>query len=350
MAWLLRAGRARRSSLAVVAVALLGVSLTACANRSGANGANGYRLALSSQSMTAAPVLDALARNTFAAHGVDVKPVTMDGSSSNALAALLSGDAQFAFLGGTNAVDARAQGAPVVIVDATATNLLTMSLSKKTADSLAQKGIRPDSPIADRVKAMKGLTIATSPPGSLSHTLLLGMLKAFGVPETDVKVVPSDPGAMQAGIQRGLYDAVFWPVGVMEPAYANGTAELFISFPAGDVPQIPTFMQGVVITTEQVVKQSPEAVQKVRAALVDAGTQLKQDETAAKTAVKNYAFEAVDQASFDQQWKIASQAWLTNATVPRNLYDSHMRVQAMTGDGNYSKVNYDDLVLQAARS
>ncbi|WP_160573675.1 ABC transporter substrate-binding protein [Actinomadura physcomitrii] len=329
---------------------LLCGSLTACANRSGAAGKDGYKIAMSSNSMTAAPVLAALSRNTFSAHGITVKPVAMNGSSSNSLAALLSGDTQFAFLGGTNAVDARAQGSPVVIVGATATNLLTMSVSKKVADSLAERGVRPDSPIADRVKALKGLTIATSPPGSLSHTILLGMLKAFGVSQTAVKVVPSDPGAMTAGIKRGLYDAVFWPVGVMEPSYADGTAKLFISFPAGDVPQIPSFMQGVVITTERVVKSNPDAVKKVRDALIDAGNLIRQDEKTAKTAVKNYAFESVDQASFDQQWAIAKRAWLTDLKVPRTLYDSHMKVQALVGDAHYDKVTYDGLVLPAARS
>lgn len=309
------------------------------------------KFATSSHSMTAGPVLAALSLDTFSDNALDVEEVAMNGSSSQALAALLSGDTQFAFLGGTSAFDARAEGAPVVVLGPTATSLLTMALSTDTIDVLTEDGVTPDSSIEERVDALRGLTIATSPPGSLSHTLLLTMLEQYGVAESDLQIVPSDPGAMVAGIKEGLYDGVFWPVGVMEQAYADGDAGLWISFPAGDVPPIPNYMQGVVVTTEDVVSQSPEVVDAFRQSIIDANTMITGDEEeTAKEAVKAFAFDAVDQPVFDEQWSVAKGAWIPEFTVSQELFDTAKELQELTGEGDYADVTFDTLIAESART
>ena len=307
-------------------------------------------LATSSNSMTAGPVLAALSLDTFADNGIEMEEVAMGGSSPQALAALLSGETQFAFFGGTSAFDARAEGAPIVVLGPTATSLLNLGLSTAAAETLADQGVTPDSSVEERVQALEGLTIATSPPGSLSFELLVTILEIHGVAEDALQIVPSEPGAMVAGINEGLYDGVFWPVGVLEQAYADGDAQLWISVPRGDVPELPDFMQGVVATTESFIAESPELVDAFRQSIIDANTAVQEQETAAQDAVKAYAFDAVDQSVFEEQWAVAKDAWIPSFSVSQELFDTAKELQEIAGEGDYTGITYEDFIAESARS
>lgn len=73
-----------------------------------------------------------------------------------------------------------------------------------------ERGITPTSPRVDRVKALKGLKIGMSTPGSPTDLLARFMLKSAGYdPDKDASIVPlTSASAMLAALQQGQIDAM----------------------------------------------------------------------------------------------------------------------------------------------
>ena len=356
---LVRVSRQRHGRTSAVLAAAFALSLTAACGgdatqtsadpaQSGSAAPTQASIAMASTSLAAGPLLAALALDTFSDSGLSLEQTQASGSSTNVVAAVLSGDTEFGFVGGTTAVDAINEGAPIKVIGGVTYGLQQLALRPEVADRLAP--VTAESPIADRVNALKGLKIATSAAGSTNNAYLLGILESQGVnPERDVTVVPSEPSAIVAGLRDGLYDGALWSVGVLEPNLSDGSAELWIDIPSGDLPDFKNAYQAVLITSEQTLQEQPGLVKSFLEGARAGSEAVENDAAAAETAVQNEFFPKLDPAAFELAWESANPAFVPNLEVTQEAWANHLKLQGDLNGGDYSDISFEDNVFEGAR-
>lgn len=153
-----------------------------------------------------APLYLAEQAGYFADEGLQVKIANLDGAAA-VNAALGSGDVFVAWGGGVDIVGAAALKQPVRLIGLSLNrlgNVLTMSKS-----FLSKSGVAPDATLADKIRALRGSTIAAAAPGTGGYVYISELLKEFGVdPKTDVKLVGlgGDPSTQSAALSHGRID------------------------------------------------------------------------------------------------------------------------------------------------
>lgn len=300
-------------------------------------------MATASRSFTGMPLQVAVFLDTFGSQGLDMDEFLIDGGTAPVVAAVLSGEVDFGFIGASAALDARIEGAPVKVVAQAGASIQRLVLTKATADRLAaEQGVTPESPLADRIAAIDGLTIAGAGTGSTSNALLAGLAKSNGI---TVEIIPGNSTSTVAGMRQGLYDGGYWPIGVMESLVAEGDAVLWID--ATDNPSQAAFYGAFVIVRDDFAAANPEAIRRFHLALEEAFDIIENDPARAKAALKAGAFDATAQEVFDVMWDsrvlgLANdrQYLVTEADLVR-----HALLQAALTGNDYSRLNVADLLV-----
>lgn len=342
-----------RGGTALLAAGLL--ALTACAGGGGsekaASSASGTRhlnIASATSSLSAGPILAAISLDTFRREGLEIKYTDFAGSSPNTVAAVTSGAADVGLVGAATGWDAIQQGAPLVIVAAIAGNTSELGMRSDVAQRL---GISERSPIADRVAALKGLKIATAQTGSANNQMIRSLLTLYHLnPDKDVTIVPSEPTAIVAGLQNKAFDAAFYGTGVMEQNYADKTAVPLISLPRGDVSKLNDIVFAFAIAREDTVKKNPDLIDRFVHSLRDAGTQIKQNDSATRDAVKKQYFPDLPQNVFDLSWDQVKPAWLLDGKLTQQQLKASLDFQSKTTGKTYDNVTFDKDVAATARA
>ena len=140
------------------------------------------------------PLYVARDHGDFAKQGLDVEIITTSGDGPD-VDALIAGSVQFTVSTPNRLFMAYEQGKPLLAV-ANLGNLMAIEcwMNKDTADKL---GISVATPLEQRLKALKGLTVAGTRPGAFTYLLLVEYAKRVGLePQKDLKIIGS------VGLQR----------------------------------------------------------------------------------------------------------------------------------------------------
>lgn len=151
-----------------------------------AHGAERIKISVPIAATTFAPLYHARAAGYFTEVGLDVEIVVIPGPAS--LQAVISGDAQFALIPGTYQLMAYEKGQRLPAVMSVLTrNSINIVMHREAARA---KGITDKSPLAEKIRALKGLKLAASTPGSISHQVFVYyMLKGGLDPQRDADIV-----------------------------------------------------------------------------------------------------------------------------------------------------------------
>ena len=220
---------ARRAVLASACAVTVGAAW-ACLGRAGAAEPTAVTITLSSTSFGAAALFLADKLGLFRQHGLAAKLVVMD-SGSLAVAAALSGSAQFTVSGVSDALAAASHGRGMKLVANVYHGLSgSVVIGKAVADKL---GIRSDSPLDARRKALDGLSVAIpSPTSSYVPPVVGAAAAANGKANLIYMAQPTMVAALQAGaVQALMAGSPFW-----EPAVTSGVGLLLLDGPSGDFP------------------------------------------------------------------------------------------------------------------
>ena len=186
------------TSARIVLLGVLTMSLAACGTRTGsapeaAPTAELTKITVPYSVLTLShlPVWGAFEAGIFERHGLDVSLTYLDTAE---VAALLSGSAQIAQGGGPEVVSANAGGADVVFIATLApvyAYVLEVAPSIKTFDDL------------------RGKTIGSTAPGSLTDVATRALLRRFGLdPDKDVTIINlASPQARTPALLNGQIDA-----------------------------------------------------------------------------------------------------------------------------------------------
>jgi NitT/TauT family transport system substrate-binding protein len=147
--------------------------------------------------------------------------------------------------------------------------LINWAMHKDVAQA---KGITEKSPLADKLKALRGLTIGTTQAGSLTANLAAYTLRKAGlVPQQDATVIPIGSGlTWLAALEQRKVDAALMSPPLPDTAVARGYAILLIDNARGEDPALAEFLQQVFVTRPDVIQKDPELVRKLVRALLRA--------------------------------------------------------------------------------
>jgi ABC-type nitrate/sulfonate/bicarbonate transport system substrate-binding protein len=154
------------------------------------------------------PLQAARALDTFPSAGLDLYWAAIPGGDPACLAALDSGDIEFAAVGSETLLNAIAKGQPFQMV---ASLMSKVSLELVCSNGLIQKsGISiADDPLAKRLSILKGATIGVSAIGGTQDRAARWLARQAGLnPRTDIQVaMAGPPPSLQAALEGGRIDA-----------------------------------------------------------------------------------------------------------------------------------------------
>jgi len=302
------------ASLAALAL----VVLSACANRNAASesssdGSTGVRIMSTSATFTDLPTIVASAQGYFEQVGLDA---TVDYGASNAsliTQAVISGDADIGSSGSGALYNAYAEGMTNLVSMGTTNHSITfgLALNQQTIDTLAAQGVTPDSPAADRVQALRGLTITASPEGSTGNSYLRMMLSEYGVdPDTDLTILPNNDASAQiasAKTERANGFAQSFPRAQFPEA--EGWGGLWLNW-AQDLPQILPLASHDYYTTRTWLAENPDLAKQVMQAIWLAQNDLQEPTDELRDKVRaTPAFADLNQDAFNSGWELAVAAY-----------------------------------------
>ena len=194
--------------------------------------------------LTTAPVYLAEAKGYFAQEGLTVD-ITMTGGGGPDIKALIAGDVDFTYTASDQVILPWQEGRRLTMVMGVIPRaLINWAMHKDVAQA---KGITEKSPLADKLKALRGLTIGTTQAGSLTANLAAYTLRKAGlVPQQDATVIPIGSGLIWlAALEQRKVDAALMSPPLPDTAVARGYAILLIDNARGEDPALAEFLQQV---------------------------------------------------------------------------------------------------------
>ncbi len=245
------------------------LSLTFAAATLHAQAPRKVKLILPVVAISMTPVYLAQAKGYFAEEGLDVETTSTGGGGPD-IRAVIAGEADFSFTTGDNVILAYQEGKPLVMVMSGLRRLfINWAMHKETAKA---KGITENTPLGEKLKAMKGLTVGVTNPGALTaHLAAFVIRKAGYVPQEDVKIIPIGAGPTWiAALENRKVDLALTAPPVPETAIQRGYAIMFIDNTKGEDPSISEFLMENLIARPETLKKDPDLVRRMVRALVRA--------------------------------------------------------------------------------
>ena len=211
------------------------------------------------------PVFLAQNKNYFAEEKLEVEVNSTNGGGPD-IRALIAGDVDFSFTTGDNVILAHQEGKKLTMVMSGLNKLfINWAMHKDAAKS---KGIVESTPLAEKIKALKGMTIGVTNAGALTSHLASFVVRKAGLnPQSDVNVVPVGSGpTWLAALENRKVDVALTAPPTPDMAISRGFAMLFINNAKGEDPSISEFlMENLIVRPETATKDADTVRRMVRA-------------------------------------------------------------------------------------
>jgi NitT/TauT family transport system substrate-binding protein len=211
------------------------------------------------------PVFLAQNRGYFADEKIELDVTSTNGGGPD-IRALIAGDVDFSFTTGDNVILAHQEGKKLLMVMSGLNKLfINWAIHKESAKS---KGITESTPLAEKLKALKGLTVGVTNPGALTAHLATFVIRRAGFnPQQDVQIVPIGSGPTWiAALENRKVDVALTAPPTPETAIARGYAIMLINNAKGEDPSIAEFlMENLIVRPETAAKDQDTIRRMVRA-------------------------------------------------------------------------------------
>lgn len=176
--------------------------------------------------------------------------------------ALISGDTDIVDITVPDVVNLRNQGKNAIAVYELE-NRVTRDLVVSNA-VVAARGIRADQPLADRLRALKGLRFGITSPGGSTDVMTRYLLKQAGYdPEKDATIIQLGSFAgLAAGLTTNQIDAFFGEPPGPQQMVDKGVGKMVISSSAGEVPSLADFYYVIMVVRSDYATKNPDAVRR----------------------------------------------------------------------------------------
>ncbi len=300
-------------------------------------------LALGSTSFAWFSIFVAHGAGFFEDEGLDVDIISV-GANQTPVAAILSGGADIAGIGVQAAFAARDKKQPVKLLAPVAQAYTsTMFIRKDTAKKL---GISRSSPLEERVKALKGLNLATTAIGAGPHLMYKFLFAKYGGglnADKDATVVPvGNSHATLAAMSKGVVDVSAFSPPVPQKAIADGYAETLIDFINGDVPETLGMVYTALAISEKKLNDDPEMLAAFLRALDKGGKLAHSDKKRAGEAARKF-MKGLDSGLYDEAVDAIIGSVPKSVEMPTDGLEKYMNI--LKGGGYKYTVDFDDLVI-----
>ncbi|MCF6475657.1 ABC transporter substrate-binding protein [Nonomuraea sp. MG754425] len=251
----------------------------------------------------------------FAAEGLTVEIVEVE-SGNDSIAALASGQAQYADVGFEDLAELSRAGDDSVVMAHDILNRVTLTLVMRK-EVAARKGVTAASPLRDRLSALKGLRIGITSPGSPTDTYMRYYLASVGLdPERDVELVPLGGGsALLAALEKGRIDAYHLSPPTPYVAAEQGFGVVLVDGPKGEVPELDGFDYTAWATSRQWAEQNAETAAAFSRALTRATGKVKRQPDAVAAQIMD------DLGSDDRETVLRTVRAMASALSDRGCFD-----------------------------
>lgn len=300
-----RAGKRVRAVGILAAATVLALTAAACGGSGSTGGDEGKADPNAPTKVTFQPAtesfavltqLNAFAGGYFEKEQLDVTYNTVISNAAQA-AQSVTGNADIAIVGSTGVVPGVTAGRDMVTV-AVLTKGPTTQITLRD-DVIERLGITPDAPIEDRIKALKGLTLALPQPGSTTDIAVRQSLKIYGVePDRDLTIRPiTDPPALVTAMREKQVDGFAFSSPTSVQPVAEGYAKVWVTL--SDLPEFKQMPWIDVVTSKSFLKDNREAVVRFVRALYKSSEDLKAKPDEAREAIRAKYFPDLDQSVYD---------------------------------------------------
>jgi NitT/TauT family transport system substrate-binding protein len=228
------------------------------------------KVAQSIPALSFAPLVVALDRNFFGYQGLKVEFVELQ-SGTTGLQALLGGSVDLVASSSDVAAGALAQGAEVQAIE----NIMMMTLQLCVRKDWAEKqGVTAESPLADRIKALKGTTLGITGPGASSDRDLRSLLIKYGELDPNKDTTITQVGG--AAAMAGALDANQIQGFLLSPPNCASTKEGMVLVEPSDVETFKNYVFEVMLGSKSWIEGHPELATKTATALAMANNYILQ--------------------------------------------------------------------------
>ena len=198
----------------------------------------------------------------FKAEGLDAEVITTGGGGPD-VQIVLAGKAEFTVNDGAQVLPAVQQGQKLTCVLALLNrSIVNVTMRKQTADRL---GITAATPIAEKIRKLKGLKVGVTRPGALTWQMARYNFFSAGMdPEKDAEITGmGDAPSLAAALRQGNLDAIYISVPIGETLVSQGAAITLIDNSRGEDPSLPSFLMEGLWATPDYIKGNRATVTKV---------------------------------------------------------------------------------------
>lgn len=247
------------------------------------------KLVLPAVSILFSPVYIAQDAGYFKDAGIDIDLGLLAGPA--ALNALIGGSAEFTSISGLIQLRAAQRGQKTLAIG----GLQEVATSEVVLSAAVAERLASAKTAVERVKALKGLTLAVDAANGVPHSYLRYLGRQSGIDiDHDVRLVFVAPPAMNAALQRHEVDGFVFSSPFTLEAVQRG-AKLWVSGPGGDFPELTPTTYNVLIARNGYCDTSPQACRAVIAGL-ERSLQLIKSEPKQALAILSKRFEKMDPA------------------------------------------------------
>ena len=215
------------------------------------------------------PVYVAQSKGFFAEEKLELD-ITSTGGGGPDIRAIIAGDVEFSFTTGDNVILAHQEGKKLLMVASGLNKVfINWAMHKESAKA---KGITESTPLAEKLKSLKGLTIGFTNPGALTaHLAGFVTRKAGYTPQQEVNMIAIGSGpTWLAALENRKVDVALTAPPTPEIAVSRGVAIPFLSYTEYDKLGVPEFLMENLIARPETVAKEQDLVRRMVRALVRA--------------------------------------------------------------------------------
>lgn len=222
------------------------------------------------------PIFVAAAQGFDKKNGLKIELVKLAAGAQNT-PALVNGTLAFSSCTFDNVANFQEQGKQVVAIYKL---VARPTLDLVVANKVVTGAVTPTAPLADRLKALKGLKFGISETGGPSDVFLRALLQeAKLVPGKDVEIIRlGSIAGLFAGLKSGQIDGYILSPPSPQQAERAGVGKVLIKISSGEVPSLAHFPSVALCTTQAFAKANPQVVTNFVKAIQDANVWMRGNE------------------------------------------------------------------------
>ncbi len=291
------------------------------------------------------PANIAKAKGYFQQQGLDVEiSVASTGAGTDATAAVIGGSAQFTDTGMAQITDAVDQGSPLVAIAGSMTEYGVSIVITK--DAAAKAGVTAASPLEARLKALKGLRIGISAPGSATDQFMRYVAKQAGLDaDHDMTLVAlGSVGATRAAFAQRRIDGFVRSSPDPEAAAIQDNGMILLSQTGvSGLPSMRGFMMSVYATNKTLLTQHPELVRAFMVGLTQGEKFLAARSDESSQIYRTLRGGSIPTDIWDAAWKNNYPAMAKDPVIGRHNVDVTFSILQQI-EGKAPATTYDQVV------